>query len=154
MPTPRKRPAAARALATTPTPRKRPAPLAAASSLDVGVSSGAWVRTILSPISYDTLMGMTTYDDGRVLLVLQEIHGWYSAFVDRSNTKWLLLTPTGALAALGVRKGELDGKHPIFMIKVRAMTDVCQVGGIQVSAAQTTKFLGFCTGAVLERLGA
>ena len=154
MPTPRKRPAAARALATTPTPRKRPAPLAAASSLEVGVSSGAWVRTILSPISYDTLMGMTTYDDGRVLLVLQEIHGWYSAFVDRSNTKWLLLTPTGALAALGVRKGELDGKHPIFMFKVRAVTDVCQVDGIQVSAAQTTKFSGFCTGAVLERLGA
>lgn len=156
MSTPRKRPAAARTLATTPTPPKRPAPSVAASptSLDVGVSSGAWVRTILSPISYDTLMGMTSYDDGRVLLALQQINGWYSTFVDRSSTQWLLITPTRALAALGVKKGELEDKHPIFLMQVRVLSDIVQVDGVQVKAAQTTKFLGFCTGAVLERLGA
>jgi hypothetical protein len=154
MPTPRQRPAAARALDTTPTPPKRPAPSVAASSLDVGASSGVWVRTILSPISYDALMGMTSYDDGRVLLVLQQINGWYSTSVDRSSAQWLLITPTRALDALGVKKGEFEDRHPIFLMQVRALSDNVQVDGAQVNAAQTTKFLGFCTGAVLERLGA
>ena len=125
----------------------------AASSLEVGAFSGAWIRTILSPITYDTLMEAPVAD-GRVLLVLRKVNGWYSTFVDRSGTQWLLLTPTRALAAIGVKKGEIEDKHPIFLMQVREMLDTVQVDGVQVKVAQTTKLFGFCTGAVLERLGA
>ena len=163
MSTPLKRPAAAMASAATPTPPKRPAPSVAtgpdAASLAVGVSSDSWARSILMPIDYDTLMEMAVDPpadpaDGRVLLILREINGWYSTFVDRSSTQWLLLTPTAALNALGVRKGDFGGKYPIFLTQVRQLSAICQVNGVRVKAAKSTKFLGFCTAAVLDRVGA
>ena len=111
------------------------------------------------PIDYDTLMEMAVDPpadpaDGRVVLILREINGWYSTFVDRSSTKWLLLTPTAALNALGVTKGEFGGKYPIFLAQVRQLSDICQVNGVRVKAVKSTKFLGFCTEAVLDRVGA
>ena len=53
-----------------------------------------------------------------------------------------------------MKKGEFGGKYPIFMTQVRQLSAICQVDGVRVKAAKSTKFLGFCTEAVLDRVGA
>ena len=110
--------------------------------------SGAWLHTVIEPLSYDTLMAMTTaYDDYDDITILVEIVGWYSTFVARNGERFQCMTNdvlSRALISLRIRRDVPMHRFPVSIVKLKKLPTMSTISKLE--------FLGFVTMDVVGRV--
>ena len=112
-----------------------------------------WLQTVLEPLSYDTLMEMTTacvdYD---TILILKRINGWYVTAVMRNGEAVACFVDSALSACLVSLRVQRDSelcRFPVFRAKLSR--------GLRIQGVSVMKkfmFVGFISKDVLRRVDA
>ena len=111
-----------------------------------------WLQTVLEPLSYDTLMEMTTacvdYD---TILILKRINGWFVTAVMRNGEAVACMVDSAlsaCLVSLRVQRDSEMRRFPGFRAKLNAAS------AHGVSVMKKFMFVGFISKTVLSRVDA